>query len=199
MLYDDLIIVDLETTGTSASAHRIIEIGLCEIRNGQLVDEWQSLVNPQIRISPFISNYTGITNTMVVTAPTFAAIAPRLFERLQGKLFVAHNARFDYGFLREEFLRLDLDFQLCQLCTVKLSRRLYPAERSHSLDSLIRRHDLPLESRHRALGDAKSVWSFLQLMKEEWPTATLQKAIQSSMKTASGRTFPETSQSTLLP
>lgn len=199
MLYEDLVIVDLETTGTSADAHRIIEIGLCEIRRGQLVDEWQSLINPQLRISSFISNYTGITNAMVAPAPTFAAVAPRLFGRLQGKLFVAHNARFDYGFLRQEFLRLDLDFQPSQLCTVKLSRRLYPTERSHSLDALIRRHDLPREARHRALGDARSVWSFLQLMEEEWPVATLEKAMQTSIKIPSSAAAEDALPRALLP
>jgi len=192
MLNLDMVIVDLETTGTSASDHRIIEIGLCEIRHGRLVDEWESLINPQLPISPFISNYTGITNAMVATAPTFASVAPRLYERLQGKLFVAHNARFDYAFLQQEFLNAGLDFQPSQLCTVKLSRRLYPTERQHSLDALIRRHALPIEARHRALGDARSVWSFLQLVQDEVPNDTLEKAIQSSLKVPAAPASPQT-------
>ena len=98
---------------------------------------------------------------MVESAPRFADIAAELYERLAGRLFVAHNARFDYGFLRREFDRAGLKYLARTLCTVRLSRRLYPGERAHDLDSLIERHGLECEARHRAAPDAAALWQFL--------------------------------------
>jgi DNA polymerase-3 subunit epsilon len=104
---------------------------------------------------------------MVAAAPSFGAIAPELHERLSGRVFVAHNARFDYGFLRREFERAGLKFAAKTLCTVRLSRRLYAEHASHSLDSLIARHGIACRARHRALGDADAVWQFLRIAARE--------------------------------
>jgi DNA polymerase-3 subunit epsilon len=103
---------------------------------------------------------TGISNAMVADAPPFAELAHDLLKRLDGRVLVAHNARFDYGFLRNEFKRLGLAYSPEVLCTVKLSRRLFPTERSHNLDSVIARHGLSCENRHRALADARVLWDF---------------------------------------
>src|SRR3989475_10987613 len=100
---------------------------------------------------------------MVAAAPRFAALAAELYERLDGRLLIAHNARFDYGFLRREFERAGLKYLSKTLCTVKLSRRLYPGHARHNLDSLIERHGLACPARHRALADAEALWQFLQL------------------------------------
>jgi DNA polymerase-3 subunit epsilon len=162
MLRQPLIILDLETTGMLAAEERITEIGLIEVDNGEFVDSWSQLVNPEKSIPPFIESITGISDAMVRHAPTFAELAPALYARLQGKLLVAHNARFDYGFLRSEFGRVDLAYEARVLCTVKLSRKLFPEQRRHNLDSLIQRHDLSCSARHRALGDAEVLWQFLQ-------------------------------------
>lgn len=155
------VVLDLETTGTSPSDNRVIEVGLCEIENGRIVEEWSTLVNPQERISPFISQYTGISNALVADAPFFKDIAEDLYNRLYGKVLIAHNARFDYGFLETEFVRQGLVYQEKTLCTLKLSRRLYPEHRRHSLDALIARHGLKNQTRHRALGDVRMTWEFL--------------------------------------
>ena len=162
MLRTPLIFLDLETTGMSAAEERITEIGLVEVVEGEFVGSWSQLVNPQKRIPPFIQSLTGITDEMVEDAPTFAQLAPDLFARLQDKILVAHNARFDYGFLKAEFARLDLSYLPRVLCTVKLSRKLFPEHRSHSLDSLIDRHRLTCNARHRALGDAEVLWDFMR-------------------------------------
>jgi DNA polymerase-3 subunit epsilon len=167
MLRQPLIILDLETTGMLAAEERITEIGLIEVDNGEFVDSWSQLVNPEKSIPPFIESITGISDAMVRHAPTFADLAPALYARLQGKLLVAHNARFDYGFLRSEFERVDLDYEARVLCTVKLSRKLYPEQRRHNLDSLIQRHELSCSARHRALGDAEVLWQFLQKIQAE--------------------------------
>ena len=157
-----LAIVDVETTGAHPAWDRVTEIAVIEVRDGEVASEWSTLVNPRTSIPPAIQALTGITNAMVADAPAFGELAPGLHERLEGRIFVAHNARFDYGFLRHEFERAGLRFQARTLCTVKLSRRLYPDQARHNLDSLIDRHGLRCDARHRALGDAQAVWQFLQ-------------------------------------
>jgi len=167
MLDRPLVFLDLETTGATAHHDRITEIGLVEVDRGRYIGEWSSLVNPQMRIPPNIQALTGINDAMVEQAPTFEALAPELHRRLADKVLVAHNARFDYGFLRNEFRRLGLDYAPRVLCTVKLSRRLYPQERRHNLDSLIERHNLSCDTRHRALADARVLWDFTQHIHHE--------------------------------
>jgi DNA polymerase-3 subunit epsilon len=165
-----LAIVDVETTGAHPAWDRVTEIAVVEVAGGEVASEWSTLVNPGTRIPPAIQALTGITDDMVAGAPAFEDLARNLLERLEGRVFVAHNARFDYGFLRHEFERAGLRFQATTLCTVKLSRRLYPGEARHNLDSVIRRHGLrcgsrhcdPEGARHRALGDARAVWQFLR-------------------------------------
>ena len=137
MLDRPLVFLDLETTGATATSDRITEIGLIEVDDGQFSGEWSTLVNPQTRIPPFIESLTGISNAMVADAPTFNEIAVALKERLDGKLLIAHNARFDYGFLKNEFARLDMRYSSDLLCTVKLSRKLYPGHSKHNLDTQI--------------------------------------------------------------
>ncbi|MFE8070777.1 exonuclease domain-containing protein [Marinobacteraceae bacterium S3BR75-40.1] len=159
--------IDLETTGGNAGWDRIIEIGLRLWRDGEVIDEWQTLVNPETRISPFIEHFTGITNAMVADAPTFEEVADTLRDKLDNCIFVAHNARFDYGFVKGEFRRLGEPFAARVLCTVKLSRALYPQYRRHSMDTLIERHGLQAGERHRAMGDVESMFQFFQKARAE--------------------------------
>ena len=157
MLDQPLVILDVETTGANPVYDRVTEVGLIEIERGRSVAEWSTLVNPGTRIPPVIQSLTGITDDMVALAPSFAEIAPRLLARLEGKLLVAHNARFDYGFLRNEFRRAGLRYSSRVLCTVKLSRRLFPAETRHNLDALMARHDVACDARHRARSEERRV------------------------------------------
>ncbi|MFD2231424.1 exonuclease domain-containing protein [Alkalimarinus sediminis] len=160
MLSQTFVFIDLETTGGSAPSDRIIEIGLKKVIDGEVVDEWQSLVNPEKTIPPFIENYTGISNEMVQDAPLFSEVACTLKSKLEGAVFVAHNARFDYSFVKSEFRRIHQPFSAKVLCTVKLSRQLYPQYIKHSMDALIARHELPAGPRHRAMGDVDSMLAF---------------------------------------
>jgi DNA polymerase-3 subunit epsilon len=154
-----LAFVDLETTGATATVDRITEIGVVLVdENG--VREWSQLIQPQTRIPAFIEQLTGITNQMVSDAPRFEDIAEDLAALLHGYLFIAHNARFDYSFLKNEFKRIGLTFQPSVLCTVKLSRALFPEHKHHNLDSLIQRHGLLANGRHRALADAQLIHQF---------------------------------------
>ena len=155
-----VVFLDLETTGASADRDRITEVGLLEVVDGELVHEWSTLVDPGCAIPPIIASLTGITDEMVAGAPSFAEISAGLLERLEGRLLVAHNARFDYGFLRAEFRRMGIRFRSRVLCTVRLSRALFPEHRHHNLDSVMERFGLSCAARHRALGDAQVVWAF---------------------------------------
>lgn len=146
--------VDLETTGGTAVHHRIIEAGIVLLDGGKVVEQWSSLVNPGQRIPPSIEDFTGISNEMVADAPSFEDLRAEVRRRLDGRLFVAHNARFDYGFVRNEFRRLGEKFSAPVLCTVRLSRALFSEHARHNLDSLIERYGLECGQRHRALGDA---------------------------------------------
>ncbi|HZQ74268.1 MAG TPA: exonuclease domain-containing protein [Burkholderiales bacterium] len=157
-----LAIVDLETTGTRPAADRITEIAILEVNGLALASRWSTLVHPGTTIPSAIQALTGITNDMVAEAPRFAELAEALYEKLAGRVFVAHNARFDYGFLRREFARAGIDFGARTLCSVRLSRRLYRGAGRHDLDSVIARHGIACAARHRALGDADALWDFLR-------------------------------------
>ncbi len=183
-LHTSLVFVDLETTGANAAGDRITEIGIVEVSELG-VREWSTLVNPETPIPEFIARLTGISNAMVETAPRFGDIAMQVLERLKGRLFIAHNVRFDYGFLRHEFKRLGIDFRSDVLCTVKLSRKLFPQHHKHNLGALVERHQLPVESRHRALADARAIHAFWVKIHAELPGETIQASLGELLQTPS--------------
>ena len=185
MLDEHAVFVDLETTGATATHDRITEIGIIEVNRGRLISEWSTLVNPGMNIPPMIQSLTGITNAMVADAPAFEDIQQDVLERLAGKLFIAHNARFDYGFLKNEFRRCGVTFNARVLCTVKLSRKLYPEHARHNLDVLLERHQLDCEARHRALGDARVLWLLAQKWNTERGPVTLRAAVDVLLKSQS--------------
>ena len=147
--------VDVETTGCAPGRHRVIDVAVIGARGGEIEFEWQSLVNPGGRVSAGITALTGIDNDMLVDAPCFEAIAAELRARLAGRVFVAHNVRFDYGFIRREFAFTGQEWRAPNLCTVRLSRALYPEMPRHNLDAVIERHGFSIEQRHRAMPDAR--------------------------------------------
>ena len=165
--------LDLETTGATPFSDRITEIALVRFENGVEVSRWQTLVNPEKSIPAFIQQLTGITNEMVANAPTFAEVAGTLADYLEGTVMAAHNARFDHGFLKSEYKRLGHSLRQRVLCTVKLSRRLYPEHRSHSLDAIMQRHHLTTEARHRAMGDVELMIQFVASAQSELGFARL--------------------------
>ena len=131
-------------------------------RHGERVELVGYPNHPDTKIPIFIEQLTGISNEMVADAPSFEAIAAELDELLADCLFIAHNARFDYGFLKNAFKRAGITFKPNVLCTVKLSRALFPQHRHHNLDSLVARHGLSISNRHRALPDAQLLHQFWQ-------------------------------------
>jgi DNA polymerase-3 subunit epsilon len=174
------VFVDVETTGSSPARERITEVGIVTVEtdgDAQQVSEWSSLVNPGVPIPPEIQWLTGISNEMVRAAPRFAELADALYDRLADAIFVAHNARFDYGFLKAEFARAGYDWRASTLCTVRLSRHLYPDRSPHSLDAIVERFGLEGEQRHRALGDARVLWRLVQRLRERHGEAELETAV----------------------
>jgi DNA polymerase-3 subunit epsilon len=149
------VVVDVETTGMDPVTDRITEIAMMKIRGGVLQDEFSTLVNPLISIPEFITRLTGIDDLMVQDAPPAREVAPYISEFLGDAVFVAHNAAFDWGFIRQTLRReRDIDPTNAQLCTVKLSRRILPSLPSKSLDPVTRALNIRIPERHRASGDA---------------------------------------------
>jgi DNA polymerase III subunit epsilon len=162
-------IIDVETTGGSPFFSRVIEIGLLKVEKGEVVEEFQTLVNPGQDIPEFITKMTGIDNQAVSKAPVFSDIADDLLTKFEDAIFVAHNVAFDYGFIKEEYRRLGYGFNLDRLCTVRLSRALFKEHKRHNLSILIERYGFEIKNRHRAFDDAKVLWDFMQMLQKDMP------------------------------
>src|SRR5688572_10390686 len=161
-------IVDIETTGGYAANHRITEVAIYHHDGMQITDSFHTLVNPGRNIPFYITGLTGITTEMVMDAPSFEEVAEEIFKRLEGKVFVAHNAHFDYSFLKKEFEVAGINWQSKKLCTVRLSRKIIPGLRSYSLGSLSESLGIRIINRHRASGDASAtVRIFDQLLRRD--------------------------------
>lgn len=161
LLGQDCVFLDLETTGSRPSSDAITEVGLRRVSPGGETLVWQRLLNPGCGIPEFIQQLTGIRPDMVNDAPYFEDIAEQLWEQLQGAVLVAHNVRFDYGFLRQAFKAVGKDYRPVMCCTVKLSRRLYPQHSRHSLDAICRRMDYERDVAHRAMADVDAMFAFV--------------------------------------
>ncbi len=157
-------VVDLETTGGFALRNRITEVAIYLHDGNKIVDKFHSLVNPERAIPPFITQLTGISDDMVASAPTFKDIAPIIDELTKGQVLVAHNAGFDYSFLRREFRSLGTNFIRKKLCTVRLSRKIVPGLHSYSLGTLCAALGIPINDRHRAFGDARATVELLEYL-----------------------------------
>lgn len=176
------VLLDLETTGATPIQDRITEIGLIRYENGVEVGRWNTLVNPEVSISPFIQRLTGITPDMLENAPNFFGVRNILLDWLEDAVLCAHNVRFDYGFLKNEFKRIGITFQKKLLCTVKLSRKLYPQHTSHSLDAIIERFNLVCENRHRAMDDTEMMAAFIDAAIDELGINAIKEAALSLLK-----------------
>jgi len=172
-------ILDVETTGCNPLRDRVIEIAVIR-SDGR--GEFSTLINPGRSLPPFITSLTGITGDDLDDAPRFEEIASELADFLEGAVFTAHNARFDYAFVRNEFRRIGISFSAPTLCTVRLSRKLYPNQRKHSLESIIERHDITVHGRHRALEDARAVEAFVAIARREKGDACYDAALSRLLK-----------------
>ncbi|SMO45044.1 DNA polymerase-3 subunit epsilon [Saccharicrinis carchari] len=157
-------IIDIETTGGTFKKGKITEVAIYLHDGKKVVDEFVSLINPEQFIPAYITQLTGISNQMVQEAPKFYEVAKRIVEITQGSVFVAHNAVFDYGFIKSEFEALGYPFERETLCTVKLSRNLMPGYSSYSLGNLCDKLGISNNARHRAAGDALATVALFELL-----------------------------------
>ena len=172
------VFLDLETTGLSPRDDGITEIGAVILEEGKPAREWSTLVRPEKPIPPEIARMTGICNEMVRDAPTFGEVAPQLAALLEGALLVAHNARFDYGFLKQAFARQEIAFFVPTLCTARLARALEPDIESAGLDALSVRYGLAGSDRHRALGDARLALEVARHLARSFDADTMTAAVK---------------------
>ncbi|MFZ6687745.1 exonuclease domain-containing protein [Undibacterium sp. SXout11W] len=178
LLARPLAFVDLETTGTIATRDRITEIAILTF-DGEKVERWSQLLNPETPIPPFVEQLTGISDAMVADQPKFADVIDEILRRLNGHIFVAHNARFDYGFLKNECKRLEKSYRSTVLCTLKLSRKLFPQFAKHNLDSIMERHHIVAEGeRHRAMCDTDAIYQFWCALVSNLPEGELEAAVK---------------------
>lgn len=176
-------ILDIETTGGKYNEEGITEIAVYKFDGHKIVDQFISLINPEIPIQPFVVGLTGINNEMLRNAPKFFEVAKRIVEITEGTILVAHNAKFDYRILRTEFSRLGFDFERQSLCTVELSQKLIPGLPSYSLGKLVRTLGIPLSDRHRATGDAQAtVKLFKMLLAKDSDKEILKTSVRNAPK-----------------
>lgn len=173
-------IVDIETTGGNAARSRITEIAIFiyDRAKGQVVDEFQTLVNPMRSIPDKITELTGISNETVFEAPTFdETLAEQIDQFTKDCVFVAHNVNFDYNFIRASFKRLGKRYQRKKLCTVRLSRKLLPGKRSYSLGKLCASEDIDISNRHRAAGDARATVELFKKLLQSDDNQLIEKSL----------------------
>jgi len=170
-------ILDIETTGGQFNEEGITEIAVYKYDGHEIVDQFISLINPEIPIQPFVVKLTGINNEMLRSAPKFFEVAKRIIEITNDCVLVAHNASFDYRILRTEFRRLGYDFNIKTLCTVELSQRLLPEQPSHSLGKLVRALGIPMADRHRASGDAMATVKLFKMLLDKDLEKTITKEL----------------------
>ncbi len=163
--YEEFVIFDIETTGLSAINDSITEIGAIKIKNGQVIDSFSHLVNPERPIPEFITKLTGITDEMVEEKPTIENIIPLFKEFITDSVLIAHNANFDVGFIRENLKKVKMELANPVLDTLELSRAVFPDLKNHKLNTLAKHLDINLENHHRALDDAEATKDiFLKIM-----------------------------------
>ncbi|CAN5741020.1 hypothetical protein BH11PAT2_BH11PAT2_00630 [soil metagenome] len=183
---DTFSIVDTETTGMRPPYSRIIDIGIIRVEHGKVVERFQSLINPGVSIPSYIRRFTNISDEDLLDAPSFEDVALQIQELLSGAVFVAHNAPFDYGFVKSEFARIGMEFSSETLCSVRFSRALLPTVRGHSLDAIINRYGLSVTERHRAMPDAEAVWDFFVQVDKEHGAHEVRAALDTARSGSRG-------------
>lgn len=168
-----------------AKRDKITEIGIVLYDGQSIVEQYQTLVNPGRSIPPHITQITGITNQMVENAPKFYEVAKKVVEMTEGAIFVGHNVRCDYSFLKQEFANLGYTFTKRQLCTVRLSRKTFPGLRSYSLGNLIKHFGIRVDARHRALDDALATTELLEkILNQDYADQTIDQIVNAGIKTS---------------
>ncbi len=158
------VVVDIETTGGNSAYHRITEIGMVKMQRGEVIDSYQTLINPERRIPSAITRLTGISDDMVSEAPIFSEVADTIATFTENCVFVAHNVNFDFGFIKQEFARLERPYRRPKMCTVREMRRTVPGLQSYSLAALTAHFNIDMERHHRAMSDARAAAELLKIV-----------------------------------
>lgn len=182
MFSEPVVFVDIETTGMSPRSSRIIEFAAIRMENGEITETFETLINPGSPISYHITRLTGITDGDVATAPYFESVAPKIDEILRGAIFIAHNVRFDYSFVKHQLELCSINFSPRMLCSVRMSRALYADQKGHSLRAIIERHNIPVDARHRAHADAAAIKKFFDIAIQEHGIELFTAAAQQQLK-----------------
>lgn len=177
-----LAFIDIEGFVDEDKNKRVIELGVVRVENNAVVKRYKQLVDPGLTIPPIITDITGISDRDVEAAPTFRQVGDELYGLLDGALFVAHNAGFDYGFIQGEYQQIGEMFAAPRICTARLSKALYPHHPKHNLDALIERHGLIMENRHRAYDDALALWEFYKICLRDFDLVTLEGAFAKQLR-----------------
>ena len=160
--------VDIETTGGYSTKNCITEIAIILFDGEQVEGKFHTLINPEAPIQPFVQSMTGITNKMVENAPKFEDVAENIFNLLKDRVFVAHNVNFDYSFVSQHLKSVGFNIDLAKICTVKLSRKIFPGLPKYGLGSLTNHFNIENKARHRAIGDAEAMMDlFIILQKND--------------------------------
>jgi DNA polymerase III subunit epsilon len=158
------VIIDIETTGNNSKYSKITELAVYQHNGQNITNIYTKLINPGIDIPYYITKLTGIDNEMVKNAPKFHEVARDIVELTAGRVFVAHNVKFDYSFIKEEFNQLGYNFNRKTLCTVQLAKKLLPGHNSYSLGKLCSDLGIEINGRHRASGDALATVKLFEIL-----------------------------------
>ena len=175
-------IVDIETTGGYASANGITEISIIVHDGKRIIRQFETLINPGKPIPYYIRGLTGINDAMVANAPAFREVAEEIYEVLSGNIFIAHNVNFDYSFLKNEFAACGYDLNLKKLCTIRLSRKIFPGLASYGLGKICGNFNITIENRHRAGGDAEATVKLFELLLRNDNEGSIEKFLKKNSK-----------------
>lgn len=182
MFNEPVVYVDIETTGGSYRTSRIIEFAAIRVENNEVVETFSTLVNPGFAVPAHITRLTGIRTSDMADAPFFAEIAEQIHSILSGAIFIAHHVRFDYSFIKRQLEMCNIRFNPRMLCSVRMSRALYPEVKGHGLEAIINRFAIPTTARHRAYDDAEAVWKFLKIAYNQHGHEVFQTAASKQLK-----------------
>lgn len=182
LLNQDCIIVDLETTGANSRFGRITEFGCLQCNIDGSTVPFEQLINPRQNIPAHITRITGITDRMLLDKPSFEDVANELFEYCQERIFIAHNVRFDFGFLKSGFAMCEMPFKPKLVCTVKLGRQLYPEWPSHSLSNICQQINYQRDVSHRAMADVLATKAFIDFAIQDKGIKAVNEAAEAQLK-----------------
>ena len=170
-------IIDIETTGGKFNEEKITEIAIFKLSKNGNITKYHKLINPEKKIQPFVEKLTGLNNKMLKNKPVFNEIAEEINSFTKGCVFVAHNVEFDYRVLKKEFSRIGIRFQRDLLCTIELSKVIFPDLESYSLGKLVSNFGIKINNRHRADGDAEATLDLFSIIKKNMGEKNLHKFI----------------------